>query len=193
MTKRIVLLQALAATPKDLARLLKNVDEAISRRRPSAEQWPLADIINHLIYVEDCYQARLKRVIAEERPLLPYILPDETTHDSQASLAELLARFTAARAATLAFLTNLPAGSWQRRAVHETLGETSFRFLAQLLVDHDTEHLNQLVEALQQLRALPPGDPQPVITTVAAPVDTPVGTAGEKELEDSSLRRRRLE
>jgi uncharacterized damage-inducible protein DinB len=178
MTKRIVLLQALASTPQDLARLLKNVDEAISRRRPSAEQWPLADILNHLVYVEERYQVRLKRVVEEERPFLPYIPPDETSHDPQASLAELLARFAEARATTLALLTDLPAGSWQRRAVHETLGETSFRFLAQFLVDHDTEHLNQLVEALQQLRALPPGDPQPVITSVG----TPVGTAGEKEL-----------
>ena len=163
MTKRIVLLQALASTPKDLIFTLRRVDEAASYRKPDSNQWSIGTVLHHLIDVEQRYRARLQRVIVEDRPFLPYIHPDEAAYQVQTPLAELLARFEQARAETLAFLKEIPPGGWQRVAVHETWGETKLRFLVQQLVDHDTQHLNQIIEIQQQLRAVPTQDPQPAI------------------------------
>lgn len=151
MTKRVILLQALAATTKDLARMLPRIDETLLHRRPTSDQWSIADVLNHLIDVEVRYLRRLQGVVQEDHPLLPAILPDETTHDAQARRDELLARFSQARAETLAFLEGISLGDWQRSAVHETWGEIRFRFLVQHLVDHDTEHLNQIIEIQGQL------------------------------------------
>lgn len=144
MTKRAVLLKALAATPKDLARMLRGVSEPTAR--PAADQWSAAEVTNHLADVEVLFLARLRRVAEQDRPDLPAIHPDESRFDRQATPAELLARFEAARAETLLFLEELPAGVWQRKGVHETRGEVSLRFLVQFLVDHDTNHLNQIVQ-----------------------------------------------
>jgi uncharacterized damage-inducible protein DinB len=151
MTKRVILLQALAATTKDLARMLPRTDETFLHRRPTSDQWSIADVLNHLIDVEVRYLRRLQGVVQEDHPLLPAILPDETAHDVQARRDELLARFSRARSETLAFLEGISLGDWQRSAVHETWGEIRFRFLVQHLVDHDTEHLNQIIEIQGQL------------------------------------------
>lgn len=151
MTKRIVLLQALASTPADLARTLDGIDEAAARRPPASGEWSVADVVNHLIDVEQRYRERLRRVVREERPMLPAIRPDEAAHDPDAALGELLGRFEGARAQTLAFLGELSPADWQRPADHETWGETHFRFLVHNLADHDTLHLNQLAEVRQRL------------------------------------------
>lgn len=151
MTKRVILLQALAATTKDLARMLSKTDETLLQQRPTSDQWSIADVLNHLIDVEVRYLRRLQGVVQEDRPLLPAILPDETAHDAHARRDELLARFSRARAEMLTFLEGISLGDWQRSAVHETRGEIRFRFLVQHLVDHDTEHLNQIIEIQGQL------------------------------------------
>jgi uncharacterized damage-inducible protein DinB len=173
MTKRIVLLQALASTPRKLARMLTGVNESTPRQRPVPDQWSITDVLNHLVNVEERYLDRLQRVVQEERPLLPAILPDEAASYPQATLDELMTRFENARAETLAFFKELSPEDWQRPAIHERKGETCFLFLVKVLVDHDIEHLNQIVEMLQQLRTLPPLNPQPKIRTYPSQNTTP--------------------
>lgn len=165
MTKRIVLLQALASTSNDLALMVRGVDDASSDRRPAGDQWSIADVVNHLVDVEERYRRRLQRVLKEEKPRLPYMHPDEQAHDPQVSLSTLLDRFKEERSKTMTFLKEIGPGDWQRRAVHESKGDVTLRFLVQYLVDHDIQHLNQIVEIQQQLRMVPVRNPQPTIDT----------------------------
>lgn len=163
MSKRIVLLQALASTPKDLGFTLRRLMEKSASQPAAADaqsavyqtpqpgQWSIGIVLHHLIDVEARYLGRLQQVVTEDRPLLAVIHPNEAIYQERPSLAKLLARFEQARAATLAFLKELPPGGWQRPAVHEAWGETKLRFLVQHLVDHDTQHLNQIIEIQQQL------------------------------------------
>ena len=151
MSKREILLKALAATPQDLARIGRSVDETAVSIRPLPDQWSVADVLSHLYRVEERYLARLQRVVEEERPFLPGIYPDETTHDLTLSFAALLDQFTQARTATLTYLHGLKAGEWQRSAIHSEWGEVKFRTLVQHLVEHDTAHLNQLIEINSKL------------------------------------------
>lgn len=130
---------------------MARVDAETARRRALAGEWSVSDVVNHLINVEEPMRERFRRVVEEERPRVPYIHPDEEAHDLDAPLHELLARFRAAREQTQTYLAALGPGSWQRPAVHETLGETRLLNLVQSLVDHDTEHLNQLSYTLSDL------------------------------------------
>ncbi|MDX1612799.1 MAG: DinB family protein [Candidatus Promineifilaceae bacterium] len=141
MSKRAVLLKALAATPNDLARLLRS---SAATADPPPGHWTAAQVAAHLADVETHYRRRLQRVVAEDRPQLPYIHPDESAYDPALSAAAWLGRFRTERAATLAFLEGLSPGAWQRPAVHQTWGPTTLRFLVQSLVEHDTNHLNQI-------------------------------------------------
>lgn len=149
MSKRIVLLQALAATPADLRRLLASLTPAgTSEAAPGT--WSPTEVLQHLLDVESRYRARLQRIVTEDHPHVPSILPPEEGYPANEELQVLLEAFARAREETLAFLKGLSAGEWQRRATHPTWGELTLRFFVQNLVEHDTEHLNQLALLKQQ-------------------------------------------
>lgn len=152
MTKQIVLLQALAYTPGALASLLIGAGEANVNRRPSPGDWSILEILAHLIDVEQRTLQRLERVVAEARPTVPVIHPEPSTQTITTPPADLMRRFEQARAMTLSFLKGIAPEDWQRPAKHQTLGETDFTLLVQLLVDHDAEHLSQMAEALEHLK-----------------------------------------
>lgn len=158
MTKYITLLQALASAPGNVAQQLKDVDEVLARQSPVTADWSIADTLSHLIDVEDRYRARLRRMVQEERPVLPAIWPDEQFDYPQCNLEELIDRFQTTRLETLAFLKACSPQDWQRAAIHETFGETDFQFLVQNLVNHDTVHLNQLAEVRDKLGLVPVSD-----------------------------------
>jgi uncharacterized damage-inducible protein DinB len=153
MTKRIVLLQALASTPADVVRIAGSSEPGLTHARPRPDSWSMADVLRHLVEVEERYLLRLKRVVAEDQPHLPLILPAEEPLPPRDTAAELARDFAAARSATLAFLNGLSAKDWQRQAFHPGEGETTLRYLVQNLVDHDTLHLNQILEAREKLTA----------------------------------------
>ena len=154
MSRRNELLQALDATPRDLARTLRNVSPTTRGTRIAPDQWSISDILNHINSVEIQSHTRLQRVATESNPVLPTITPNPTHYDQTATLEDLLARFTTARAQTLAFLHPLSSGIWARPATLANGQKTTFRSLVQALVDHDTEHLNQLVETKAKLSRL---------------------------------------
>ena len=131
---------------------LNGLGEQAARLRPSPESWSISDIVSHLADVEKHYLARLKRVLAEDNPLLPEILPDESAHHSADRLSHLLARFEEARGETISFLRATTDPDWERPAVHETRGETDLRELAELILEHDVEHLNQVAAIWEQMQ-----------------------------------------
>lgn len=153
MSKRIVLLQALASTPKDLSRILRDVDLITAQQRPLSVAWSINDVLSHLRDVDIQSLARMQRVVQEEQPLIRTIHPDETSHDIVIPPEELLLQFEQARADTITYLQNLGAGQWQRRAVFDSGEDTTIRTLAQILIEHDTQHLNQLIEIKEKARA----------------------------------------
>jgi hypothetical protein len=139
MTKRAVLLQALASMPADVRRVLKGTDPT------TPGEWSTSDLLGRLLDTETRFLAQLRAVVSQDRPTLPTLRPKEPSPDSDTALEELVGRFQRARRETLTFLEGLSARDWQRKAVHETLGETSLRFLVQNLVDRDTQALSQLI------------------------------------------------
>jgi hypothetical protein len=175
MTRKDVLLKALASTPADLRRA---VDGLASRRTG------VAATLHQWVVFETRFRAQLQQVISEDVPNLPELRLEPDDHLGEASLQELLERFSGARQETLNFLRSLSPGAWQQRAVHETLGETSLRFLVQHLVECDTQHLVRVlgVGGADQVPAKPP--PQ-----------TPVGNAGyvieSNEVKDERRRTRK--
>jgi uncharacterized damage-inducible protein DinB len=157
MSKRIVLLQALASISKDLARIVGNVDLSVARQRPFANAWSMNDVLSHLCDVDVRSLARMQRVVNEERPIIRTIHPDETSHDTTVLPDQLLAQFEQARGNTITYLQNLGAGQWQRKATFDSGEETTVRTLVQILIEHDTQHLNQLIEIKERagLRVVP--------------------------------------
>jgi uncharacterized damage-inducible protein DinB len=164
MTKRIVLLQALASTATDLNYILKGVK---GRDADPEDGWSLNEVLTHLVYVEGRYLKRLQRIVAEDNPTVPAIQPEDTPLISetfqQEDTADLLLQFKECRAETITFLKTLSPGQWQRPAIHEHTGKTTLRFLVQLLIEHDIEHMNQIVQLQQATRKIPERNAQPAV------------------------------
>jgi uncharacterized damage-inducible protein DinB len=154
MSKRIVLLQALASTPNDLRLMVQKLPSDLIHQRPDPDNWSIAEILCHLIDIEGRYRQRLYTVVHEDNPHLPVFYPDDSQYDEQANLDELLNRFGQARDVTVTFLQELSMKQWQRPAVHASWGPTTLRYLVQQLVDHDINHLNQAVETQQRLKKM---------------------------------------
>jgi uncharacterized damage-inducible protein DinB len=153
MSRRSVLIESLEATPRDLTRLLRPIDAAAAQWRPAAHEWCIADVVAHLGYCEVPYLARLRRVVEQENPFEAALHPNQSAHDLDRPLADLLAEFVARRADTIAFLTSLEQRDWGRPLVHETIGPTKLRDQVQELVTHDNLHLEQVVSLRERLES----------------------------------------
>jgi uncharacterized damage-inducible protein DinB len=136
-----VLIAALASAPGDLKRVARRTRQS----NGGHDSWSLVDILNHLVHVELAARARLERVREEDRPRIANILPDESQHDREKPVEDLLAAFDQARVETIVWLKSLPPGDWQRKATFEDGRVVNLRRLVQMLVEHDTEHLSQAI------------------------------------------------
>ena len=153
MSRRSILIEALESAPRDLTRLLRPIDAMAAQWRPAPDEWCIADVGAHLSYCEAPYLARLRRVVEQDNPLEPSLLPDESAHDLAQSLADLLEAFVARRAELVAFLSSLDQRDWGRPLVHATIGPTKLRDQVQELVAHDNLHLEQIVTLRERLAA----------------------------------------
>lgn len=150
MSKRAVLLQALTSTPTDLRLTLQGLPATLLHQKPDSHNWSIAEILCHLIDIEERYRQRLRTVVREENPNLPALYPDESRYKATAALDQLLDEFNSARGATVSFLQALSMKQWQRPAVHADWQATTLRHLVQKLVEHDINHLNQATVTRQQ-------------------------------------------
>lgn len=152
MTRRIVLLQALASTIPDIDRLVpafcsNSQGNGAVAVRPSA-----IGLLVQLSAREETFQSQLARIITEDRPVLAAAVPSvaqELVDDTVAHAAE---RFAGLRKETLVSLGALRPGEWQRAAFFNGPTSRSLRFLVQDLVDHDIACTNQLVQLLVEFR-----------------------------------------
>lgn len=136
MSRRSVLMEALAATPRDLERTLRRVDEERAQEI-APNGWSMMGLVAHLCETEAEYVQRWQRAVEHDGDLeLP--VPSET-------LAVLILGFTNQRERTLDFLGSLEQHQWgvmlDREGTSRRLRED-----VQALVGHDNEHLNQLLE-----------------------------------------------
>jgi uncharacterized damage-inducible protein DinB len=153
MTQRAVLLEALASTPTDVARLVRGLNETAAAWR-AAVGWSCRDVVTHLAAVEPLHLARWQRIVAEEEPSLAATEVNQTLVDTtlRPMLSELTERFWQSRRLSLMWLREIQPADWQRPTNHETKGRTTLRFLVQDLVAHDIEHTAQLVTILGEWR-----------------------------------------
>jgi uncharacterized damage-inducible protein DinB len=152
MSRREKLIVALESAPRDLERMLRPLSAEDALRRPAGDDWCVADVVAHLAYVEGRFLERFARVVAEERPTVPYIHPDDIVHDLSRSLVEHQEAFAQGRAATVAFLRRLEQAEWARELIRDRdQALSTLRDQVQALIDHDSAHLSQIATLRQRL------------------------------------------
>ncbi|MBI4736480.1 MAG: DinB family protein, partial [candidate division NC10 bacterium] len=145
--KRRETLAKLEETPKTLASLFHGVPDEVLRRKPAPEKWSMLEIACHLRDVEQLFVERYAKMANHDRPALRMMNQDDLAAKlkyNEDDPTAVLREFKALRQETLALLSALAHQSWQRVGLHPKRGEVTIAGHADLHVNHDTNHLNQV-------------------------------------------------
>ncbi len=126
------------------------------RKRPALAEWSVLELLGHLVDAETVMSGRFRWTLSQdEPPLLGYdqdLWVARLRHNDDRP-DELLAVFSALRAANLQLWRRSSADDRQRVAMHAERGAESYELMFRMLAGHDRFHLNQMRETLRQVRA----------------------------------------
>lgn len=131
------------------ARAIAGLSKEDLNARPVPGTWSIQEIVLHLMDSDLIGADRMKRVAAEERPLI--IGYNETLFTKHLGYDRLDPRlacdvFEKNRQITAAVLRNLPEASFARTGVHNEKGLVTLEGLVKGYVDHLNHHLKFLYE-----------------------------------------------
>ena len=142
----------------DGSKILRQAVAGMSREqlvsRPVPGKWSTLEVVCHLVDSDQAWIHRMKRVIAEDRPLL--IGYDESRFARALSyqerdLEEELAIFEQSRRHLARILRTLPASSWSRDGVHNERGLITLEEHLRVEVEHVSHHLKFVAEKRRAL------------------------------------------
>ncbi len=127
-----------------LARSVAGLGPADLDAFPIPGTWSIRQIVVHTLDSDLIATHRMRRIVAEELPLL--ISYDETLfakslHYEAVDLALALRLFADNRAFTAALLSRLPEAAWQRAGIHNQRGKTSLANVVAMYADHVDHHV----------------------------------------------------
>jgi len=141
----------LAATPRQIARLVKGVSRKNLSRRPAPDTWSVSEILAHLADSELVTGFRIRLILGNSgTPIQAFDqdawakFSDYGKHDPEVSLEA----FRATRERTVRLLKSLPSESWALYGMHSERGKESVSRVAEMLAGHDVNHLKQIRERL---------------------------------------------
>jgi uncharacterized damage-inducible protein DinB len=137
-----------------LRRALAGLGPEQLRARPVPGKWSTLEVVCHLVDSEQAWCHRMKRVIAEDRPLL--IGYDETRftaglpyHD--ADLDQELGLLEVMRSQMARILRGLPDAAWSRAGVHNERGLITLEEMVGIEAEHLLHHVGTIVEKRKAL------------------------------------------
>ena len=111
-----------------------------------AGEWSARDVTLHLAAVEvGVWHIRLDALATESFPEWPWVEPDRWPLPEGSGFEAAVDVFAAHRAVTVGRLSSLNEAGWQRRGRHATFGILDVAALMRIALDHDEEHLAQIV------------------------------------------------
>jgi len=150
------LITAYCAGAESVRLAFSGLNAAQLRARPVAGMWSVLELVCHLADSEALFADRMKRVLAEDRPALPFADPARCVaalayHERDA--AEEVAFIGLLRRQMARILQAQPADAWQRVGIHSKEGERTLEQLLRKAVDHLEHHREFLLAKRQALLA----------------------------------------
>lgn len=129
-----------------LSRLRDFSSDELTAQAPD-EQWTPLQIAWHIGIAEKLVLEQMRRVQAEDNPLIMQVsveAPHQTNQTLPTSLQAVLARLDEQREELFAFLASLPAEAWERPLRDAEWGELKFYQVVNILPFHERQHAQQL-------------------------------------------------
>jgi DinB superfamily len=151
LDRRVEIIKTLRATPVVLRALVEGIDDERLRRRPAPREWAIIEVVGHLADTEEQALARVRRILAEEDPVLePFdqeILAEER-HYLDLDLNQELDHLEQLRRQHVAVLEALDAPGWERTGRHGQHGELSVGLYETHVAAEEVDHLAQIARLL---------------------------------------------
>jgi uncharacterized damage-inducible protein DinB len=133
--------------PIELRRVVAGLSEQQLTARPIPGKWSTLEVICHLVDSEQAWCHRMKRVIAEESPLL--IGYDETRFTAalryhEQNREDELALLEGMRRQLARVLRGLPESAWARTCVHSERGLMRLEEMLQAEIEHVPHHVRHI-------------------------------------------------
>src|SRR5262249_25861892 len=140
-----------------LGRAGGGLDPAHLRARPVAGMWSTLEVVCHLADSEALFADRMKRVIALDRPALPFADPARYAaalayHERDAR--EEVALIGLVRRQMARILRAQPAEAWRRAGVHSKEGGRTLEELLRKAIDHLEHHIEFIQDKRRALEHL---------------------------------------
>ena len=141
------LLEMYRVTPQTLRALVRGIDAGQARERPDVEGWSIVEVVAHLADIEGHAHERIRRMLAEDKPLIEGIDEQALAREHRYhewDLSDALHRFEEERAEHVATLEALGPDAWERLGRHSEFGDITVESLTRLMAFHDAIHLAQV-------------------------------------------------
>jgi uncharacterized damage-inducible protein DinB len=141
---------------ESVAQAVDGLSAAQLRARPIPGKWSCLEVVCHFADSEALFADRMKRVLAEDRPALPFADPHRYVaalayHERDAHEEAEFIRLVRRQMARI--LRAQPVEAWQRVGVHSEEGERTLEQLLLKAIDHLDHHLTHLRDKRQSLQS----------------------------------------
>lgn len=151
ISERAEYLKVLRGAPVVMRSLVRDLDDATLRSRPSAGEWAIVEVVAHLADTEERALERVRRMLDEERPGLAGYDQEQLARDRRYIEMEMrseLDRFAALRAQMVGVLERLDDTGWQRVGLHSEHGPMTVEAYVSHVVGEDVDHLAQIARMI---------------------------------------------
>lgn len=148
---RLELLKTLRAVPVVADALVAAFDADALRRRTALGEWAAVEVVAHLADTEERALGRVRRMLAEEAPVLEPFDQAALALDRgylKLDAAAELRRFAALRADHVRLLETLDDAGWSRVGVHGEHGRMTVERYESHVAAEDVDHLAQIARLL---------------------------------------------
>jgi hypothetical protein len=146
-----VIVASLERAPSLLVPLVREVPQAILKRRPRPGKWSAHEHACHLATIHPVMFARLDLMLTDPRPrIVPYFPSSEEEEGAllKVELDEAMERFSNDRCRLVERLNTLSAEDWLRSAEHGEYTHYSVFIMFRHLAMHDMFHAYRIEELL---------------------------------------------
>ena len=135
----------LAATPKEIGRLIEAIGGERVNMAPAPGKWSAAEIVAHLADCELVFGFRLRQTLAEDSPVIqPFDQEKWAATYPGVTADEALKVFTASRRWNLRLIGLALPEAADRPLTHPERGTMTFLTIVETMAGHDLNHLGQL-------------------------------------------------
>jgi hypothetical protein len=154
--ERKQLIEQYAAGFDEVAESLKDFPQPALTAHPLPGKWSAAEIVHHLADSESTSAMRLRRLLAEDNPVIEGYDQDQYAvrlKYNEREMAPALDAFRAARATTVQLLDLMTEEDWTREGTHTESGRYGTETWLQIYAAHAHNHAAQIRRLKESLES----------------------------------------